>query len=523
MDVLKRNFGWKIDAGTILSMVVCMMVLVADCSKKHDIEQPQEIILVRVGDKTISLNEFIRRAEYTVRPPYCRGNHNLDKKIVLNSLIAEKLFAIEAGDSNEFVMSPRVQAQLKGRLEQAMRQWLFEEEAQKKVVLDTFRLKKMLQVAGRKYKISYFNYPDSATIFRMKEDIKENGKAFEDVYFDVTKLDTLPKREVEWSMHEHDLILDSLFAGPLKKNQVVGPIRIEKNHYMLIKINGWIDRPAITQPMVQERWRNITDEYSRRAAVKLYDDFIRKVMKGKTIEFQPDAFFKITELLGPIYIQTDKEKQEMLKKSIWEQENDDLKKYQDLQTQIEMLYQEPLFKVDGIVWTVKDFMDELAVHPLVFRKKRMKKSEFGQQLQFAIMDMIRDKYLAQVAYKRGYDKINVIRRNVNMWKDNLSYQYFKAKYLQSVKPDSVEEMEYIPLIETYLNPLVDSLQQKYSDQIEVEVQAFNDLKLTRIDMSVIQENVPYAKVVPSFPLVTTDNRLDYGRRMKTDSTATTEN
>jgi len=128
--------------------------------------------------------------------------------------------------------------------------------------------------------------------------------------------------------------------------------------------------------------------------------------------------------------------------------------------------------------------------------------------------MIRDKYLAQEAYKRGYDKVNVVQRNVNMWQDNLNYQYYKSQYLQSVKPDSVTEMEYIPLIENFLNPHVDLLQKKYADIIEVDVEAFNNIKLTRIDMSVTQQNVPFVKPVPSFPLVTTDNRLDYGKKME---------
>jgi len=130
------------------------------------------------------------------------------------------------------------------------------------------------------------------------------------------------------------------------------------------------------------------------------------------------------------------------------------------------------------------------------------------------MDMIRDNYLNDIAYERGYGKINVIQRNVNMWKDNINYQYNKQAYLRSVLPDSLTEMNYIPLIEDYLNPRVDSLQAKYSDIIDVDVEEFNEIKLTRIDMSVTQKNVPFVKIVPSFPLVTTDNKLDYGSRMK---------
>jgi len=144
----------------------------------------------------------------------------------------------------------------------------------------------------------------------------------------------------------------------------------------------------------------------------------------------------------------------------------------------------------------------------------MKNEEFGQQLQYAIMDMITDKHLAQIGYERGYDKINVIQRNVNMWKDNINYQFYKRNYLREVLRDSLTEMNYIHLIENYLNSRVDSLQKKYSDIIEVDVEVFNEIKLTRIDMSVSQKNVPFSKVVPSFPLVTTDNRLEYGRKMQ---------
>ncbi len=423
--------------------------------------------------------------------------------------------AIEASDTNKFIVNDKIQAYLRGRKEQVMRQWLYEKEGLEKVVLDTAKILKTVKVAGRKYKIAYFNLPDSSLIYQMSHEIKGKNRTFEDVYFEMTGLDTLPQREVEWSAHEHDLILDSLFSEPLIKNQVIGPIKGAENGYLMMKVNGWIDRPAITEYQVQERWRNITDEFTQREVVKLYDNYIRKVMKGKTIEFVLDAFYKVANLLGPVYIKTDAEKQEMLKKSFWEQ-NEDLEKYQDLQTQIEMLYQEPLFKVDNQVWTVKDFVDELVAHPLVFRKQRMKNNEFGQQLQFAIMDMIRDKYLAQEAYKRGYDKINVIQRNVNMWKDNLNYQYYKSNLLKKMMPDSITDMKYLHVIEKYLNAHVDSPQKKYSDIIEVDIEEYEKIKLTRIDMSVTQQNVPFPKIVPSFLLVTTDNRLDYGKKMETN-------
>jgi len=63
-----------------------------------------------------------------------------------------------------------------------------------------------------------------------------------------------------------------------------------------------------------------------------------------------------------------------------------------------------------------------------------------------------------------------------------------------------------------MNPLVDSLQTVYSDQIEINTELFESIELTSIDMIVNQQGVPFPKVVPPFPIFTNDNRLDYGHK-----------
>jgi len=67
-----------------------------------------------------------------------------------------------------------------------------------------------------------------------------------------------------------------------------------------------------------------------------------------------------------------------------------------------------------------------------------------------------------------------------------------------------------------MNPIMDSLQKKYSDQIEINMNAFESIELTSTDMVVTQRGVPFVKVVPSFPIITTDSRIDYGSKSKLD-------
>lgn len=481
------------------------------CDSPKQVE-PTEKILVEIDNVTISLSEFVRRAEYTVRPPYCKGSSNLEKKIVLNSLIAEKLIALEATDTNEILKSENVQLYLQGLKEQAMRQWLYSKEADEKVELDSASILKTMQVAGRKYKLSFFNLTDSALAYSTKNRIYKENKTFDDVFYELTGVDSVPYREVEWSENEDNSILDSIFTEPLKKNQIVGPIRISKNEFLLAKVNGWIDRPILIEKQFNERWDKVSKKDRSRKAQELFTEYVVEIMSDKNIEFMPEIFYKMATLLGPKYLTTDRQKEDLLNNSVWQINQEEID-YSSLNSQIDKMENEPFFRINDKIYSVKDFIQEVKIHPLVFREKNIKRNEFGQQLQFAIMDLIRDKYLTEEAYKRDYDKISVVRRNVNMWKDNLSYIYHKEKYLHSVLPDSVGDLSYVEVLEKHLNKYVDSLQAKYSDKIKIDIKEYDEIDLTRIDMNVNYNDQPYSRVVPSFPIITTDNKLNYGQKM----------
>ena len=51
----------------ILASIIILILLLSILFERSREFEPEEIILAKVGDKTISLNEFIGRAEYTIR------------------------------------------------------------------------------------------------------------------------------------------------------------------------------------------------------------------------------------------------------------------------------------------------------------------------------------------------------------------------------------------------------------------------------------------------------------------------
>jgi len=486
------------------------MILLDSCSRQ-DIEQPQEVILARVGDKTISLSEFTRRAEYTIRPPYCNTSLTPHKMIVLNSLIAEKLLAIEASDTNSFITHRKIEDYLTGLKEQAMRQWQYNEQATNKVRLDTVKIANTLHWAERVYKIAYLYIPDSVFVNDLYLELTQFPDEFTDILTNDYGVEAIPQREVQWHDSENDAILDALFSGPLEKNQILPPVRINSTEYVLIKILGWTRTPTITQTQLAQKFEKIADRYRQRGAKKRFKSYVQQVMKGKQIDFKAETFFKLASILGPVYLKSSKEKQDEMNEIYWGVESP--KQPENTREQLDQIRDYPLFTIADQTWTVDDLMKQMAHHPLVFRQHKMKNAEFGQQLQLAIMDLVRDKYLTEEAYKAGCDQVNVIKRNVGMWKDSFNAQFYRDRYLKDCGIDTLTGKNYVQVIDQKLNPLIDSLQHKYSDQIEINTEEFNKIKLTHIDMVVTYNDEPYPMVVPPFPQLTTDQRLDYGRKM----------
>jgi len=490
-----------------------LSLLLPHCKKQETKTPPAETLIARIGEKTISLNEFIRRLEYTPRPPYCRGDDYVHRKIALNSLIAEKLLALEAGEQNELTQNEDVQLYLQGRKEQAMRQWQYYQEAYQKVEIAPPEMKAAYKVAGRKYRLAYFTVSDSSFAQRLYKQITAQGKTFEQAYSETGALENIPQREVEWKSAEPAALHAALFSKALAQGQIVGPISVDGRTYLLLKVLGWRETLPLTDTQQQRQWQEVAERLKQQKAEVLYDRFIAQVMRGRRLEFSPATFRKLVNIVAPYYLNSSTEKSVALQQQLWGTPPDG-ERLQQMSAQLDALLDEPLFQIDGQLWTVRDFEREIKLHPPVFRKTSFATGEFAEQLRLAIVDMVRDRYLTQEAYKKGYDRVPEVQRYTGMWKDNLLFLYQQHEYLKALGKQHAFNKDFMKVISEDLNPYVERLQQKYHALIEINTAALAKTPMTRIDMVVTQSGVPFPVVVPAFPLITTHHQLDYGRTMQ---------
>ena len=482
-----------------------LFILLFSCTKQ-DLEYPkipEEVILARIGPEVITIQDFIRRSEYTIRPKYCRQDNYIHKKIILNSLIGEKLTSIEQEKQNIEISAENLDTYFKGRREQAMRQMFYAKEFHSKVTVPEKEVKEAFKIAGRKVKVQFLNLPDKDLVNKIKNlDSKEVPL---DSIYNVLWGGNAPVREITWFDRENDYIHNALFDENIEKGNMLGPYKTEDNTFILMKVLGWTDEIKITESERELLWRDTNERLVEKKAKKNYLSWVKDLMKNKKMKLNPDIFYEYAEKAADYFFKMDSVKEDMLNQVLWDDHEFDTHTFnsdKDVNEDDVILY------YDGATWTVGELNKQLSSHPLVFRKRKMKHSEFPQQLRLAIADLIRDTEITKQCYVEGYDKHWSVGLNEDMWRSSSN----SKRYLSAVRSSNKQINDQDQWLRL-MNPKIDSLQNVYSDQIEINMEAFEKIELTSTDMMVIQRGVPYPILVPSFPVITSDNKLDYGKKM----------
>jgi len=256
----------KIKFLTVVFIIV--IISIVGCNKVDKLEEPKIVPLVKIGDITISKDEFIRRSEYTIRPIYAKGNLNIHKKIILNSLIAEKLMALEVNEDSLFQNNENLNNYITGRKNQAIRQMHYYNIGTKQVKIDSHEIARIYDKAGRKYQVVFLNMPSVKLAEEFLKFIKVEGVSFRDGVIEITGEDKLPIQEISYDNVEIPEIHEILFNSDIDKNQIYGPIKTLAGSSILFQVVTWKDTKVITDEQVKLRYSDVSEKVTRLEADK---------------------------------------------------------------------------------------------------------------------------------------------------------------------------------------------------------------------------------------------------------------
>jgi len=458
--------------------------------------QSDEVLLAQIGEKEISVREFLHRSELAVRP-----NNFKNKNTTLNNIIAEKILAGEAECNNKLLYNPVMQGTLKGIKEQLMRDKLHYEVAVKNVEIDSHEVVNAYKGSMREYELEFYTIQNTELAKKIRAALDSVLELSDEIFQGLKEtLGKKPVHKVNYKDLDDEVIHESLFAKPLDQGTVIGPFQLSNGDYFIMKVLNWVDYPLISGEDQRVRWKKVKEKIHQTKANRLWRSFQTTIMKGKRIEFNKQSFYGLSNWA--------------MAKLLSSNESDSLN-FQITEipsAEPEINLDAPFFTIDNKLWTVGDFKKELMSHPLVFRTKYLDRKNFHEQLKFAIVDMMMDHYLTQEAYKRSLDRVEVINKTVEMWKDAYLAIGQQKSIINSALAQGIINENDQPGIRKYWKSYLLELQKKYSNSIRVNYEALDKLSLTNIDYVAIRPGVPYPIAVPTFPTLVLSANLDYAKQ-----------
>ena len=169
------------------------------------------------------------------------------------------------------------------------------------------------------------------------------------------------------------------------------------------------------------------------------------------------------------------------------------------------------FIINDEKYTVGDIQKLIEKHPLVFRKDQISKNDFPMHLKYAIADLIRDEKITFITYIEKYDEKPHIKKDVSILKDAIMFKLHLKTYLEgkNISNDDFNK-NYENVINDHLNKYYENLIEKYNNEIKINYDLLEQIKITGIDLYAYKKGYPYPFVVPDFPIITNKFELNFG-------------
>jgi hypothetical protein len=461
-------------------------------------EKPDETILARIGDKDISIKEFLWRSELTIRPSNFKS-----KKTTLNNLISEKILALEAQRDKKLSKNPVLLGAIKGIKEQAMRSSLYKEVAYDKVQLDSNEISKVYKLSQREYELEFYTIRNKAIVQKIETLVDSLPGISDKIFSDLADIaGEKPVHKVAYKDQDDEVIQQALYSNPLKLGSTIGPLKLSNGEYIIMKVLNWTDYPVIGYEDQRIRWNKVKEKIHQAKANQLWRAYRTDLMQGKKIEFNEQTFKAVAKLVMQKY----------LNDAVQDSLNYQLRDLPSAVAEIDP--QAPFFTADDTAWSVDDFKQEILSHPLVFRTKYLDQNNFNHQFQLAIVDLMRDHYLTREAYRKSLDDSPEIARTAEMWQDAYLAVQQEKNIIDSARQQGLINTNNPEGTRIYWESYVRDLQKKYSASVYINGDALDKISLTKIDLIALQPGLPYPVMMPNFPTFIGSDNLDYIKKEK---------
>jgi len=381
--------------------------------------QNENEVLAKIGSDIITVEQFQNRFDFMPHLNYSSSNIDSAKKEFLYSLVAEKLWALEA-DELQIDTIESVKLSLKSLEKLFVKDELYKKEVDSKINITSSEISTGLSRVTRILNTLIFTTPDSQKAIRLYHNFQK-GASFDSVLFSM-KMSQKPF-EVKYGSFEDEAMEEILFS--LKLNEISKPIK-SKNNWFIFQLVS--DEQDLSIDPSKEHAKNIVIKKLRdRKSQKLGRNYLDKLLSGKSITADRQLFDLMSDTLL-----------EILKESIGKTENDslidiklqekDIKKVLSSLKPIDL--NDAFINLDEIPATIKDFLFYTIYQKVYFNS--FDPIKFKQSLNRVVKKFIEDEIISREGFKLGLNNLTTVKNDLQMWKN-----YYLSEVLMNSYSDSI--------------------------------------------------------------------------------------
>ena len=403
---------------TTLLLIVFFLAVVS-CRKSQ--QQPDELVVAKIGDRIITVQDF--RKNYELGFPHLKKAPNR-KRSYLDYMIKEKLLSL-AGYQLGLDQSERVKKLEKELLDELLIEELFRTNVDNKIKITQKEINEAINKSKISWKLRYWmdTSPENANYISQAMRVRGYSAVVQDILESNPEI-RLRARDFEtqyltWLEVSPEL-LDAI--KDLRIGEISDPVELDGVYFIFQIVD--IRRQGILENEYLDKAATYKKILFYRKAITASLKYVSDYMTPKNVITKSDAFFDLTNALLEW-----KKLQNKNQKTFLQAVKDADRKTPALLI-LKKKLRETLVTFQGGQWSIKDFLDRF--DPSALRKDLDDPDQYRHEINQQIALKIRNYFFLKEAHKQGLHKLAKIRNQLNEWKDKWVYEETRKLYTKDV-------------------------------------------------------------------------------------------
>ena len=438
----------------------CLLLLLAAVPA---LAQVNSKVVAKIGDKEITDSEF--RARFELMPHITERQHDEDsiKLDFLYSLVAEKLWALEA-ENLGYASSEVIKQSIADIEKMYVRDALFKKEVESKTSFTEKDAIRGMKKALTLLELDVFSSEDSTAINSIYQSLK-SGAGFDSLKNIHNNFSSKDPLYISFGDLSDEMIEDSLYS--LKAGQYTSPLK-NNSGWFIFRLNKIIP-PKITAEENQKYNTFVRTRTKERRAMKEVNEYLNKILSEKIVDIDKEIFRSLSDKV--VEIITTKTKKDT--SGLFALNEFDVR---DILVSLpEQTINSPFIKFENDPMSLREYLYSLNLSGFIVNSKSP--SVVENKLAASVKSFTEKELITREGYKQGLNNLPEVKKDIQLWKENYLAQILRNNFTDSTKVSEDEVYQrYLKTIKDSSSVTQVNIAEVLTDKLEIVEQVLNEIE-----------------------------------------------